>query len=195
MAIALFSSILLFSSRCRCSRNSRWISAYNPSLFFDGNRFVAFRIWRYKRSVERRDDGGRPPKFDMSSSSSSWCYYDTALFKAILFVDILLSTMYGKAFWVLRKTLSLKKKRKKKRHTPFLCTIIQKLLSLYLFLSSNRKRRRKTTSENGNVDHPVTVFFFFREGDSERERETHTHEIGFCFGRNAFFGARRRRRR
>lgn len=95
MAIALFSSILLFSSRCRCSRNSRWISAYNPSLFFDGNRFVAFRMRRYKRSVERRDDGGgRPPKFDMSSSSS-WCYYDTALFfKAILFVDILLP--YGK---------------------------------------------------------------------------------------------------
>ena len=56
MAIALFSSILPFSSRCRCSRNSLWISAYNPSLFFDGNRFVAFRIWRYRRSVERRDD-------------------------------------------------------------------------------------------------------------------------------------------
>ena len=110
MAIALFSSILPFSSRCRCSRNSRWISAYNPSLFFDGNRFVAFRMRRYRRSVERRDFDEVPPKFDMSSFFFFFFFLVVlrqSRFRhsyAILFVDI--------AFWVLRKT----RKRKKKRH-------------------------------------------------------------------------------
>jgi len=56
MAIARFFSTSLASSSVRFSRNSSWISLYKPSLFFDGNRFVALRMFLYSRSVDREED-------------------------------------------------------------------------------------------------------------------------------------------
>ncbi len=56
MAIARFFSTSLASSSARFSRNSSWISLYKPSLFFDGNRFVALRMFLYSRSVDREED-------------------------------------------------------------------------------------------------------------------------------------------